>query len=468
MLKPFFFGILLSAVLQFHQLNAQDLSSAFEDQKGWKAGVARVVITPPEYMWMAGYAARDKPADGKLHDLWLKALALEDAEGNKALLITSDIIGFSRDLSQSICRKLSEMFNLERKDIILSSSHTHSGPVLNNNLYGIYPPFEDKQKEQILRYRKFLETQVMIAAERAVGSLAPSGISTGVGISRFAVNRRESGWEGDVLYNPDVKGPSDHSVPVIKISDEDKRLKAIVFGYACHATSLSVNQWSGDYPGFAQIELERIFPAVTAMFFAGFGADQNPFPRGGVLQAEQYGKELAISVERVLKGDMRQITPSLTTVYEEIELGIAEPPDQQELDHIMKNGAGWEKRWAMMITEKQAAGEKLEDSYPYYPIQVWQLGEQSLVVLGGEVVVDYTLALRELLGNDIIFMAYSNDVMTYIPSERVLSEGGYEGRSSMWVYGHRGSWEPGLEEKIINVVVRQMDFCKNKEIDYLE
>lgn len=121
-----------------------------------------------------------------------------------------------------------------------------------------------------------------------------------------------------------------------------------------------------------------------------------------------------------------------------------------------------------MITEKQAAGEKLEDSYPYYPIQVWQLGEQSLVVLGGEVVVDYTLALRELLGNDIIFMAYSNDVMTYIPSERVLSEGGYEGRSSMWVYGHRGSWEPGIEQKIINVVVRQMDFCKNKEIDYLE
>jgi hypothetical protein len=468
MLKPFFFGILLSAVLQFHQLNAQDLSSAFEDQKGWKAGVARVVITPPEYMWMAGYAARDKPADGKLHDLWLKALALEDAEGNKALLITSDIIGFSRDLSQSICRKLSEMFNLERKDIILSSSHTHSGPVLNNNLYGIYPPFEDKQKEQILRYRKFLETQVMIAAERAVGSLAPSGISTGVGISRFAVNRRESGWEGDVLYNPDVKGPSDHSVPVIKISDEDKRLKAIVFGYACHATSLSVNQWSGDYPGFAQIELERMFPAVTAMFFAGFGADQNPFPRGGVLQAEQYGKELAISVERVLKGDMRPITPSLTTVYEEIELGIAESPDQQELDHIIKNGADWEKRWAMMITEKQAAGEKLEDSYPYYPIQVWQLGEQSLIVLGGEVVVDYALALRELLGNDIILMAYSNDVMTYIPSERVLSEGGYEGRSSMWVYGHRGSWEPGLEEKIKNVVVRQMDFCKNKEIDYLE
>jgi hypothetical protein len=463
-----FFGVLLSAIILYHQSNAQESNSSSGVEKGWKAGAARVVITPPEYMWMAGYAARDKPADGKLHDLWLKALALEDAHGNTALLITSDIIGFSRDLSQSVCIKLKGKYNLERKDIILSSSHTHSGPVLNNNLYGIYPPFDNKQKEQIYRYQQFLEAQVLIAAERAFSSLSPSSVSTGVGISRFAVNRRESGWEGDILYSPDVKGPSDHTVPVINISDEDNRLTAVVFGYACHATSLSINKWSGDYPGFAQIELERIFPSVTAMFFAGFGADQNPFPRGGVLQAEQYGKELAISVERVLKGEMKQLYPSIQTIYKEIDLEIAPPPDQAQLEEIIENGVDWEKRWAMMIKEKLATGEKLKDSYPYYPVQGWQLGEQSLVILGGEVVVDYALAIRELLGNDIILMGYSNDVMTYIPSERVLKEGGYEGKSSMWVYGHRGSWEPGIEEKIIKEVVRQMDFCKNKEIDYLE
>ncbi|MGD9329517.1 MAG: neutral/alkaline non-lysosomal ceramidase N-terminal domain-containing protein, partial [Cyclobacteriaceae bacterium] len=216
-LRPYFYSILLSVVLFSGQLNAQGSNSSPAFEKGWKTGVARVIITPPEYMWMAGYAARDKPAEGKLHDLWLKALALQDAEGNTALLITSDIIGFSRDLSQSICTKLYKKFKLERKDIILSSSHTHSGPVLNNNLYGIYPPFDDKQKEQITRYQHFLEAQALIAAERALGSLASSSISTGVGISRFAVNRRETGWEGDILYNPDVKGPSDHTVPVIRI-----------------------------------------------------------------------------------------------------------------------------------------------------------------------------------------------------------------------------------------------------------
>ena len=357
---------------------------------------------------------------------------------------------------------------MKRKDIILSSSHTHSGPVMNINLYGIYPPFNDKQKEQIIRYKEFLEAQVLIAAERAIGSLSPSGLSTGVGISRFAVNRRESGWEGDILYIPDVKGPSDHSVPVIKISDEDNRIIAIVFGYACHATTLSINKWSGDYAGFAQIELERMFPSVTAMFFAGFGADQNPYPRGDILQAVQYGKELAISVERVLNGDMRQLTPSLKTVYNEIELEIAQAPEQEELDQIIESGADWEKRWAMMIKQKQAAGVKLKDSYPDYPIQGWQLGEQSIVALGGEVVVDYAITLRKLLGNDITLMGYANDVMTYIPSERVLMEGGYEGKTSMRVYGHRGTWEPGIEEKIVKEVVRQMDFCKNMEIDYLE
>ena len=465
MLKSVCYSILLSAILFFYQLNAQELNFPTNAEKGWKAGVARVVITPPEYLWMAGFAARDKPADGKLHDLWVKALALEDGEGNLGLLITSDIIGFSRELSQSICDQLRGKFKLERKDILLSSSHTHSGPVLNNNLYGIYPPFEDEQKNRITRYQQFLKTQVLIAAERAINSLSPSIISRGVGISRFAVNRRESGWDGDVMYNPDVKGPSDHSVPVLKISGSDNKLTAVVFGYACHATSLSINKWSGDYPGFAQIELERLYPMTTAMFVAGFGADQNPFPRGGVLQSEQYGKELAITVERVLKGEMKDLSPSLKTVYQEIELDIAPPPDQVELQNVIENGAEWEKRWAKMIVQKQAAGEKLKDSYPYYPVQGWQLGEQTVIILGGEVVVDYAVRLRGLLGNDIMLIGYSNDVMTYIPSERVLEEGGYEGKTSMWVYGHRGSWEHGLEEKIVEEVVRQVDFCKNPKND---
>jgi neutral ceramidase len=101
-------------------------------------------------------------------------------------------------------------------------------------------------------------------------------------------------------------------------------------------------------------------------------------------------------------------------------------------------------------------------SYPYYPVQTWQLGDQTLIVLGGEVVVDYVFRFREIFGNDLMIMGYANDVMAYIPSERILKEGGYEGKTSMWVYGHRGTWLPGIEEKIVAEVVRQVNLIKSK------
>lgn len=424
--------------------------------------MARTVITPREYMWMAGFAARDKPADGILHNLWAKALALEDAKGNRALLITTDIIGFGRDLSLSICNRLMKEYHLERKDIILSSSHTHSGPVMNTNLYGIYPFTKEQQDKKIIENRHFIEEQIIIVAGRALNSLAPARLSSGVGITRFAVNRREIGWKGDILYYPELKGPSDHAVQVIEVSDPQDKPLAVLFGYSCHATSLSINKWSGDYPGFAQIELEKIYPGLTAMFFAGFGADQNAFPRGGVPQTVQYGKELAVAIEKVMKEPMKTLSPSVQTIYKEIELDIAPPPDNEELDQIMENGADWQKNWATGIKEKIASGEDFPGSYPYYPIQSWQLGEQTWVILGGEVVVDYAFILRKIMGNDLMFMAYANDVMAYIPSERILKEGGYEGKTSMWAYGHPGPWLPGIEEKIVTEVVSQVKMIKFK------
>ncbi len=445
---------------------AQDIQNTPEVNEWWRAGVARAVITPQEYMWMAGYAARDKPAEGKLHDLWAKALALEDAHGNMVLLITTDIIGFDKDLSLSICDRLGREYHVKRKNIILSSSHTHSGPVINSNLDGIYPPFDESQKKQTENNRSFIEEQIITVAGRAISSLAPVHISTGVGIARFAVNRRENQWDEKTIYSPGVNGPSDHVVQVMKVSDQSDQPMAVIFGYSCHATTLSINKWSGDYPGFAQIELEKTYPGLTSMFFAGFGADQNPLPRGEVSQAKQYGRELAIAVEKVMEESMKNLTSAIQTTYNEIELELSPPPDPDELEKVMDEGADWQKRWAETMKEKLASGEEFPDSYPWYPVQSWQLGEQTLVVLGGEVVVDYAFILRDSLGNDLMLMAYANDVMTYIPSERVLKEGGYEGETSMWVYGHHGTWLPGIEEKIVNEVIRQVKLVRTRVLKY--
>src|SRR5262249_14974987 len=100
-------------------------------------------------------------------------------------------------------------------------------------------------------------------------------------------------------------------------------------------------------------------------------------------------------------------------------------------------------------------GGKIDDHYPAYPIQVWRLGDQLVwIALGGEVVVDYDLRLKKELGKGrpLWVMAYANDVMAYMPSLRVLKEGGYEGKDAMVYYGQPAKWGTEVEEKIIRKV----------------
>jgi neutral ceramidase len=432
-----------------------------EKTRSWKTGVARAVITPRDNIWMSGFAARDKPADGKLHDLWVKVLALEDADGNIAILVTTDIIGYNRELAMAVTDRIQEKHQLERKNILLSASHTHCGPAVNKNLFGIYPPFDDQMKQQVMQNLAFLEDQIVQCVDAAVGDLSPSDISTGVGIARFAVNRRNN-KESDVLYAADLAGPSDHSVPVIRILDKEGNLKAIVCGYACHATTLGNYQWSGDFPGFTQIDLEETYPGVTALFFAGCGADQNAFPRMTVPLAQQYGNELADAVKRVLQEPMKNLNPEFHAVYNEIGIAFAEPLSTDELKEIEVSAPAWQQRWATDMIGKIERGEEIPREYPYYPVQTWKLGDQTLVALGGEVVVDYAHRIREKWGNELFIAGYANDVMAYIPSERVLKEGGYEGDTSMRAYGQPSTWRPGIEEKILSEVGRQVTEMNKK------
>ncbi len=423
----------------------------------WKAGTARVIITPEKPVWQAGYSARDKPADGMLHDLWAKALVLEDAGGHKVLLITMDLIGIDRDFSEDLSGRLMEKYGLERSDIILSSSHTHSGPVINDNLRLIYPPFDSEMKKRLEDNKQFVFDQILIAAERAMNNMHPALVSRGVGIARFAVNRRENKAD-EVLYASQLKGPTDHSVQVLLVTDTAHQIRTVVFGYACHATCLDINKYSGDYPGYAQIELEKAWPGATAMFFAGCGADQNPIPRRSIPLTEQYGKELAVAVERVAEESARPLKSALVTQYSEIKLDYTDIPTKTQLDGIINSHeSDYIKRWAVDMKKRMASGEKFPDGYAWYPVQTWQIGDVSLAVLGGEVVSGYAIDLRSKLGNDLIVMGYANDVMAYIPTEKVLKEGGYEGKSSMRVYDRPGYWAAGLEDKIVDEVVRQVE-----------
>ncbi|GAB4041512.1 neutral/alkaline non-lysosomal ceramidase N-terminal domain-containing protein [Spirosoma gilvum] len=422
--------------------------------KGWKAGVAKVVITPKESQWQAGYASRTHAADGKLHDLWAKALVLEDESGKRAVLVTTDMLGFPKDMSDPIRERLKTQFGLSKAQIILNSSHTHSGPVLGHALLDIYP-LDAGQQAIIDRYTRWLEDQIVALVGNALKQLEPVELSAQNGVTRFQVNRRNN-KEGALLEQTELKGPNDYAVPVIKVTTTAGKLKAVVFGYACHPTVLDIYQWSGDYAGFAQIELEKEHPGVTALFFQGAAGDQNPLPRRTVPLAKQYGRELAVAVDRVLEEPMRPLDPQLKTAYSEIELPLSAPPTEAELLKTANETTPYLKRWATRMLAQQKQGKSFIRSYPY-PLQIWQLGNQPILSFGGELVIEYALVCKKRFGPDIFVMGYSNDVMGYIPSATILQEGGYEGASSQMVYGLPSPWAPSVPNLIYNEINRLAD-----------
>ena len=421
------------------------------ETKSWRAGASAVDITPVQPMWMSGYAGRDRPAEGTLTKLWAKALVLEDPRGERVVMVTLDLVGIGREVSLPLRQSLKKEFGLEMRQIAFCTSHTHTGPVVGANLGSMYS-YGPEQQKLVDAYTLKLHADVTRAVD-----LQPSELAWAVGHATFAVNRREN-READVPELREkglLKGPIDHDVPVLQVKRGDK-VRAIVFGYACHSTVLSFYQWSGDYPGFAQIDLQQAYPGAIAMFWAGCGADQNPLPRRTVELAQEYGSRLAKAVQKTLEGPLKPIEGQLDSAYSEIDVVFDTLPTKAQIEETLKTGNKYEQgraRHLLMTIEREG---KLSPTYPY-PIETWRLGNDLLmVVLGGEVVVDYSIRIKSELGPETTWVAgYSNDVMAYIPSVRVLKEGGYEGASSMIYYGQPTIWAESIEESIMQEVHRQ-------------
>lgn len=420
----------------------------------WRAGVARAIITPEQPMWMAGYGGRTAPAEGKYHDLWIRVLAIDAGNGQRGVILSSDTLGISQLIYEDVVAQSQKRWGLERSQIMLHASHTHCGPVLKQALYDIYP-LDDKQLQLVESYSAKLVETILATMDRALSNMQPARLSYGIGTTDFAVNRRTN-READVpalRRDNQLLGPVDHTVPVLSVRDADNKLLAIVFGYACHNTTLSFQQWCGDYAGFAQYALEERHPEATALFTMGCGADQNPIPRRTVELAQGYGEQLAAAVDAALNAEQKTITPQLRTALELTNLKFGPLPDKSRLNAMASANVSYTQRWAARWLDRLADPDSIPTEYPY-PVQAWRLGENLLwISLGGEVVVDYSLKLKGLYGWDTWVSGYVNDVMAYIPSERVLQEGGYEGQSSMFVYGQPCErWAPGVEQRITSAV----------------
>ncbi|MCG6158128.1 neutral/alkaline non-lysosomal ceramidase N-terminal domain-containing protein [Rubinisphaera margarita] len=418
-----------------------------EDARTFPVGIARVDITPEYPVPLSGYAARGSRLFDRVEQrLWARGIAVLDPQGRPRVLITVDSCGVPAAVTKQVVAKLNAEHGTTAADLVVCSTHTHSAPMLTGVLPNLFTKdLTSDEQAVIARYTQDLATNLTQVAERAIADAQPAYLEWGVSTASFAKNRRQEA------------GPVDHDVPILVIRSPEGEPRAILVNYACHCTSLSpVPFMSGDWAGCAVEGIEAEFPTSMAMVAIGCGADQNPKVRGDDQGAARVnGRGIVDAVRRRLQTGLTAITGDLMTRGEEITLPLATLPTEDEWKARAQQPGitGYHARKNLKRLEQ---GESLPDEIEY-PVQSWIFGDDlAMVFLGGEVVVDYSLAIKGKYGEKLWVSAYANDVPCYIPSERVLAEGGYEGRNAMVWYDLPGPFAPGLEEKILKAVASQI------------
>lgn len=405
-----------------------------------KAGVASVNITPALPAWLTGYASRQTPAKGVLHPIWAKALVLEENKDNRIIIVTVDVLGLSNEIVQDVFKATQAKYGIRRSQLLLNSSHTHSGPMIWPCLDGIYD-FSAADQQQVAEYSQKLAKDIIGVIDSAMGNLADAQLYSGHGSAGFSINRRNTLFPA---------GPVDQDVPVLKVLDNVGKIKAVLFGYACHNTTLVDDNYliNGDYAGFAQIKIQQDYPGATALFLMGCAGDQNPAPRGKVELAQQHGNSLAAAVEKVLNSNMATVNAPIHTDYSRVYLAYKNF-DLEAYQKDIKGNDKFLQRRAKLMLEAYNKGWSVDKMS--YPIQAVRFNN-DLTILGmaDEVVVDYSLLFKKAYPGENLYVAgYCSEVQCYIPSKRVLKEGGYEGGENMIYYGMPGPFADDVEERII-------------------
>lgn len=427
-----------------------------------QVGVGRIKITPDRPIYLSGYAARKKPSEGVKQEIWAKALAFADKKNGKFVVVTTDLIGMSRSLSERVGAEVEKKYGLRRAQLMINSSHTHSGPTVRDNLETMFD-LTPEQKQAIVEYGNGLVMKLVNVVGAALGDLQPAEVTVGHGTGAFAMNRRLA-VNGEIKNSLNPTGPVDQDVPVFKITAPDGKLRAVLFGYACHNTTLGGDLFlvHGDYAGVAQAEIEAKNPGVTALFMLLCGGDANPQPRGTYELVDKHGKSLAAEVTRVLGAPMKKVGGPLRSSWQMTELAFA-PHTRAQYEAELKGTNWYKQRRAEAMLRAYDKGKPIT-TIPY-PVQAFRFGKDvTLVGMGGEVVVDYALRVKkEFASEDTIVAGYTNDVMSYIVSKRVLKEGGYEPVDSHIYYGNPGPYTEDVEETVMGAVKRAMEKVGRKK-----
>lgn len=408
-----------------------------------QVGVAKIDVTPDYPIRLNGYYGRNAEATNAVQHIFAKALAIGGDKEGPAMIITLDNCILPRAIREEVVRRLHDKAGLDSDHVALCVSHIHTGPCLTGaapNLFGMDIPAADQA--HIDRYTHEVIDKLEKVSLAALQDRRPAILAWDQGRAGFAANRRPQG------------GPVDDDLPFLTVTDLHGHLRAILANYACHCTTLGANftQICGDWAGYAQEYLEKDHPGAIVLTAIGCAGDANPFPRRSLDLAKKHGREFADAVNHSLERASLPLRGSLLCRSKEIMLPLDTPPTRAEWETLatQTNAIGYHARKNLARLDR---GEKLETGIPYL-VQTWSFGRDlAMVFLEGEVVVDYSVRLKSEFDSARLWLnAYANGVPTYIPSRRILKEGGYEADGAKVYYDHPANFTPAVEDLIVGAV----------------
>ncbi|WP_114576413.1 hypothetical protein [Saliphagus sp. LR7] len=428
----------------------------------WRVGTATRTITPEEPMRMAGYGAREEPAEGTLEELHARAVALEDGRGTRFVAVGVEVLAISRPLHAEVTEACEDRYDLPPTHLLLNASHTHCGPVYRRRKTEVFS-LDEEERAQAEEYREFLIEHLIGVVGEALDDREPATLEYSHARCGMAMNRRIPLEEG-IGFQPYPDGPVDHDVPVLVAEsveggesenddgNGDGDVRAILFGYACHPTSLFRREWSGDWAGYAMDELEEEYPESTAVFVQGAGGDQKAYPQRELELTKHYGESLATAVRGALVSKRRTVNGPVRCVKEEVDLEFERPPSREELESRVADDDldRYVRRHAEHLLGDLDANGELPRTHPY-PIQAIGFGgDLTMVALTGEVLVGYSLELKERLPGPLWVAGYSNNYMTYIPTVDDLYAGGYEADRFVHLTELPAKFDHSVEDRVLS------------------
>ena len=422
------------------------------EQTHVQVGVAKVDVTPRTPVVLAGYGGRSSEHEGIDTPLWARAMVIGDAR--PVAIVVLDNCGVPHALREQLATLLATR-GIAKTHLVVAATHTHNAPSLEGYASVLWAGrTSDIQDAHIQQYTAFALDRLESAVVAALESREPMSLAWSRGRATFGGNRRvlrQGNWAG---FGFQRSGPVDHSLPVLFARDKQGKVRAVWANYACHCTTVgSRNRVGGDWAGFANSSIETAFPDAVSLMTIGCGADVGPQPSGSLEIAQQHGQAIAKEVSRLLAAPGQPLTAAPTVASRQIALPLENPQTpaywQQQLA-----SAGFQGALARSIVEVIKKTGTVPTTVDY-PVAMWKFdNDLGVVFLAGEVVVDYAVRLnQELDWRRLWITAWANAMPGYIPSRRVLSEGGYEADFSQVYYAQPSRYAPAVEDLVVGAVV---------------